>query len=189
MATTPSRRAILTGLGAAAAPAAPVSAEIPPEWFKLGFPTRRWANIWFIPTGEQFKNIYCENNEYVYDAVKQISWTCRDPTANEWKWLYVGLLDLLFILHWRYNRDQVQVLSGYRTAASNKLPRYPQTAERGSANTAHENGLALDIRLPESDNDRIALDLATYIYGGVGIYPHRDFFHVDFAGRVKQWVR
>ena len=73
----------------------------------------------FVHTNERFKNIYCEAGEYIVPAVKQFSWTCRDYRRGEWEWIHPMLLDLLFVLHWKYNKDEINIFSGYRTPETN----------------------------------------------------------------------
>jgi S1-C subfamily serine protease len=67
------------------------------------------------------------------------------------------------------------------------LPENPQQFEGQEANLQHARAMALDIQIPDLDNEAVARDFASFIYGGVGIYPHHDFFHVDF-GPNRQWV-
>ena len=118
------RRLCAGAVAAAALPAVAAQAEtnnsgandwLPPKWRELGFPSRRWVNIVFVHTNERFKNIYCEAGEYIVPAVKQFSWTCRDYRRGEWEWIHPMLLDLLFVLHWKYNKDEINIFSGYRT--------------------------------------------------------------------------
>jgi uncharacterized protein YcbK (DUF882 family) len=145
-------------VGAAAAVLAPLA---PPAWADTGFPSRRWVKI--------------------FPAVKEFSWTCRDHRANEWKWIHPWLMDLLFVLHWKYNKDEIKILSGYRTSETNAQ------LEGAALNSQHMRAMALDIHIPDVDNDAVARDVKTFIYGGVGMYPGRDFVHCDF-GPLRSWV-
>ena len=159
----------------------------PPSWGGSGFPSHRWVKILFVPTGERFNKLYFSDGAYILPAVEQFSWTCRDYRANEWKRFHPWLLDLIFVLHWKYNKDEIRILSGYRTPETNTLPVNPQQFERGEPNLQHERAMALDIQVPDVDNEAVAREFATYIYGGGGVYPHRDFFHADF-GPNRHWV-
>jgi len=165
-------------VGAAAAVLAPLAS---PAWADTGFPSRRWVKIVFINTGERFNNLYFSDGAYIVPAVKEFSWTCRDHRANEWKWIHPWLMDLLFVLHWKYNKDEIKILSGYRTSETNAQ------LEGAALNSQHMRAMALDIHIPDVDNDAVARDVKTFIYGGVGMYPGRDFVHCDF-GPLRSWV-
>jgi uncharacterized protein YcbK (DUF882 family) len=47
--------------------------------------------------------------------------------------------------------------------------------------------MALDIHIPDVDNEAVACDFKTFIYGGTGMYPGRGFTHFDF-GPLRSWV-
>jgi uncharacterized protein YcbK (DUF882 family) len=185
------RRKLL--LGSAAAAAALVAPQVradpgssschwpPPAWAQNGFPSRRWVNIVFVHTGEHFKNIYVEDGTYIMPAVQQFSWTCRDYRANEWKFIDPRLMDLLFVLHWKYCKDEIKILSGYRTLQTNAQ------LEGAALNSQHLQAKALDIHLPDVDNDAVARDFRLIVDGGVGMYPGREFTHMDM-GSLRRWV-
>jgi uncharacterized protein YcbK (DUF882 family) len=166
---------------APASPAGPACVWPPPGWKQGGFPARRWVNIVFSNTGERFKNIYCEDGNYVFPSVQQFSWVCRDFRAGEWKLLDPRLMDLLFVLHWKYCRDEIAIFSGYRTPQTNGQ------LEGAAKNSQHLQGRALDIHLPDIDNVAVALDFRTFVDGGVGMYPGKAFTHMDM-GALRRWV-
>jgi len=153
----------------------------PPTWAKNGFPSHRWVNIVFAHTGEHFKDRYFWDGAYSMDAVQRFSWTCRDFRANESKLIDPRLMDLLFVLHWRYCKDEIKIFSGYRTPQTNTQ------LEGAALNSQHLQAKALDIHLPNVDNDAVAVDFRTIVYGGVGMYPGRDFTHLDL-GSLRRWV-
>jgi S1-C subfamily serine protease len=66
-------------------------------------------------------------------------------------------------------------------AQTNALAENPQQFESREANLQHERAMALDIQVPDVDNDLLARDFATFVFGGVETYPHRDFIHFDFG--------
>jgi len=136
------RRTLLFGAAAAA-----VSAETPamaaetgaancvwppPNWQKGGFPSRRWVKILFVHTNERFADIYLDNGVYSMDAVKRFSWAVRDFRANEFHWIEPPLMDLLFILHWKYCKDEIRIFSGYRSPQTTRGCNSSQ-ATRGAA--------------------------------------------------------
>lgn len=158
-----------------------LAALAPPVRAEAAFPSRRWVNIVFTPTGERFKNLYYWEGAYSMPAVKQFSWTCRDYRVNEWKWIHPWLMDLVFVLHWKYNKDLISIFSGYRSPQTNAH------IEGAALNSQHTRAMALDIHIPDVDNVAVAHDLKTIIYGGTGIYPGRAFTHFDF-GPLRSWV-
>jgi uncharacterized protein YcbK (DUF882 family) len=145
------------------------------------FPPLRWVKIVFSPTGERYNNFYYKNGEYDRTAVEQFSWTCRDYRAGDWMLLHPWLMDIVFLLHWRYMKDEISVFSGYRTPATNFQ------LEGAALNSQHMRGMALDIHIPDLDNNLVARDIGRFIYGGVGMYPGRGFVHFDF-GPLRRWV-
>jgi uncharacterized protein YcbK (DUF882 family) len=172
------RRKLLTSVTAVAGSAV----LAPPLWAaQSGFPSRRWVKIVFAPTGERFSNLYFSDGAYILPAVQQFSWTCRDYRKNESKWIHPWLMDLVFVLHWKYAKNEIKVLSGYRTPQTNAQ------LEGAALNSQHTRAMALDIHIPEVDNEAVARDFKTFIYGGTGIYPGRDFTHFDF-GPLRSWV-
>jgi len=185
------RRTLLFGAAAAA-----VSAETPamaaqtcaancvwppPNWQKGGFPSRRWVKILFVHTNERFADLYVDNGVYSMDAVKRFSWAVRDFRANESKLLDPRLMDLLFVLHWKYCKDEIRIFSGYRSEATNAH------IEGAAKNSQHIQARALDIHLPNMDNDAVALDFRSFVFGGVGMYPGKQFTHMDM-GNLRRWV-
>jgi uncharacterized protein YcbK (DUF882 family) len=153
----------------------------PPGWAEKGFPTRRWVKVAFVHTGERFKDFYMDAGNYIMPAVQQFSWVCRDHRRSEWAWLNPYLMDFLFVLHWKYCKDEIQILSGYRTPETNLQ------LEGAALNSQHVRANALDIHLPNVDNAAVAEDFKAFIYGGVGMYPQRHFTHLD-CGPLRNWV-
>jgi uncharacterized protein YcbK (DUF882 family) len=183
------RRNLLLGAASVALPAPAEAAETssdtcqwpPPAWRKNGFPPLRWVNIVFVHTDERFKDIYTNNSAYIMPKVVEFSRVCRDFRANEMKILDPRLMDLLFVLHWRYCKDEIRIFSGYRSAQTNAH------IEGAAKNSQHIQARALDIHLPNVDNDAVALDFRQIVYGGVGMYPGREFTHMDM-GSLRRWV-
>jgi uncharacterized protein YcbK (DUF882 family) len=114
-------------------------------------------------------------------AVRQFSWTCRDFRVNEWKWIHPWLMDLVFVLHWKYDKNVISIFSGYRSPATNAQ------IEGAALNSQHTRGMALDIHIADVDNEAVGRDLKRLVYGGTGLYPGRAFTHVDF-GPLRSWV-
>jgi uncharacterized protein YcbK (DUF882 family) len=78
----------------------------------------------------------------------------------------------------------VQVISGYRSPASNAAlnARSSGVATR----SLHMQGMAMDIRVPGVELGQVRKAALALGRGGVGYYPQSHFVHVD-VGRVRQW--
>jgi uncharacterized protein YcbK (DUF882 family) len=181
------RKLLLSGAAAAGLRELPAQAEnpssdwLPPKWRELGFPSRRWVTAVFVHTGERFQNIYMDDGNYIMSAVQEFSRICRDYRVNEFHWLEPKLMDLLFVLHWKYNRNEIKILSGYRTPQTNA------NIEGAALHSQHILGKALDVHLPDIDNAAVAQDFKIFIEGGVGMYPQKHFTHLDW-GPPRSWV-
>ena len=174
------RRGFLWGATAAA-----VGLCAPPSWAMTGVPQTRAVNIIFAHTGEKYEGFYYQDGSYVMSEVQQFSWVCRDYRMNQWKWLHPHLMDLLFLLHWKYHQDAITIVSGYRTPETNAQ------LEGAALNSQHIQAKALDIVIPGLDMDAVAESFKPYFAGGteggVGMYPGRGFTHMDF-GPLRSWV-
>jgi uncharacterized protein YcbK (DUF882 family) len=183
------RNLLLGGIAATALQPIPAWADtdstsgtwLPEKWRESGFPTRRWVNILFVNTGERFKDFYMEDGNYIVPAVKHFSWVCRDFRRNEWAWLEPHLMDLLFVLHWKYNINEIKILSGYRSPEPNA------NIEGAALHSQHTLAKALDVHLSGVDNVAVARDFKLLIAGGVGMYPQKHFTHLDW-GPLRNWV-
>jgi len=177
----------LASAGAAALIAGPVLADVDafdawPAWANTE--PRRVA-FHNLHTGEALDAVYWENGAYVPDALAAVNYHLRDYRSGDVYPISPGLLDVLGNLARRVDtRGPFQVISGYRSAATNAMLR--AQSDGVARSSLHMRGLAIDIRLADTDLDRLhraALGLAA---GGVGYYPTSDFVHVD-VGRVRRW--
>lgn len=177
--------AILDGKTPLAAPAAvkpvvpvattPASALIEP----------RWVHLHNVHTDEKLEAVYWENGEYVPDAVQALNKVLRDYRNDEVHPMDPGLFDLLGQVAARTEtKDAFQVISGYRSPATNKLLR--ERSGEVAKHSLHMDGKAMDIYLEDVALEHVraaALDLGR---GGVGYYPESKFVHLD-VGPVRQW--
>src|SRR5690606_22191472 len=116
------------------------------------------------------------------DAVNEV---LRDHRTGEVHAIDPQLLDLLSGLAGKLEaRPRFQVISGYRSPASNA--KLHAKSSGVATRSLHMQGKAIDIRMGGvelANLRRAALGLRA---GGVGYYPSSDFVHVD-TGRVRQW--
>lgn len=172
----PRRRLFLKGLGALSlGPAAARAQGI--EQCRLSF---RHTH-----TDETLSIVYRRGGFYDPLALGRINHLLRDFRTGEVASIDPALLDILHAVGTTCGEPHYEIISGYRSPATNTLLR-----KRGGGGVAthslHMEGRAIDVRIPGLDSARLrdtALDLAL---GGVGYYPIEDFVHLD-TGRVRTW--
>src|ERR1700730_13717944 len=98
------RRMLFFGAAAAAG-----GRLVPPACAGPGCPSHLWVKIVFVNTGERFNKLYFSDGAYIMPAVHQFSWTCRDYRAGESKSIQPWLMDLVFVLHWKYNKYEIKI--------------------------------------------------------------------------------
>src|SRR5262245_40464747 len=137
-----------------------------------------------LHTGERLEMAYSERGEYVSEALASLDRLLRDHRTGEVHPIDPALFDLLYDVRAATGGSVFEVISGYRSAATNDALRARSTgiAEK----SLHLVGQAIDVRLRGVETAslrRAALRLAR---GGVGYYPGPDFVHLD-TGRVRYW--
>jgi uncharacterized protein YcbK (DUF882 family) len=175
------RTALKTGLGLAAAVAAPV-----PAWARrLTVAASRDVSFHNLHTGERLRIEYFHGGKYVPDALRSVAFILRDHRTDETHPIDPQLLDLIHVLRGRLRSGSAfEVVSGYRSPETNALMH--EASAGVAAHSLHMEGRAIDIRLPGvalGSIKRAALDMKM---GGVGYYPTDDFVHVD-TGDVRHW--
>ncbi|MEO1089268.1 MAG: YcbK family protein [Pseudomonadota bacterium] len=176
--TDPSRRRVLAGA------LATIAASVVPGagWARSG---NRRLKFRHLHTDERLDVVYFADGRYQPRALLKIDHLLRDWRVDQRIRIDHGVLDILHDVQ-VYCRTfcEVEVLSGYRTAATNAQLR---RRSRGVAKRSlHMVGKAVDMRLdqvPLSTTRRSAIDLGR---GGVGYYPRSNFVHVD-TGQVRTW--
>jgi len=138
-----------------------------------------------LHTGENLDLVYWSDGAYQPDALHQINHVLRDFRTGDVHPIDPQLLDLLVKVNRRLeSTNPFQVISGYRSPATNALLRHE--TEGVAKSSLHMRGQAIDARVPDralSDLHRVAMSLHG---GGVGYYPRSDFVHID-VGRVRYW--
>lgn len=136
-------------------------------------------------TGETLSCTYFGAGGYLPDQLSRVNHFLRDFRTGEVHRIDPGVLDILFELRTRADRDEAfHVISGYRSPRTNAMLRRSSTGV--SAHSLHMVGQAIDVRLPGFPTGKLrelALDMRR---GGVGYYPASDFVHLD-TGRVRFW--
>ena len=122
---------------------------------------------------------------YNRDEYLNICWLLRDLQADRVFPINHGLLDVLCgVQAWlaRIGVDApLRIHSGYRTQKTNKL------TEGAALDSRHIVGRAADISVPGVSNVKLAGMASLLGRGGTGLYPGRNFVHVD-TGDERIWI-
>ncbi|HLK25217.1 MAG TPA: DUF882 domain-containing protein [Caulobacteraceae bacterium] len=138
-----------------------------------------------LHTGEQMEAVYWADGDYIPDVLDAVNVQLRDFRTGDVYPIHPQLLDLLDSLNsLTGTRSKFQVISGYRSAATNALLR--ERSEEVAKHSFHMSGMAIDIRLPDVDLSRLHAAALSLGRGGVGYYPYSNFVHVD-VGPVRTW--
>ncbi|HUI59366.1 MAG TPA: YcbK family protein [Steroidobacteraceae bacterium] len=136
-------------------------------------------------TGERLRAVYFRDGCYQPDSLSQVNRLLRDFRTGDVHPIDPGLLDILFELQIRADRDDAfEVISGYRSPATNAL--LHSRSEGVAVHSMHLEGRAIDVRLPGCVTRDLAGHARSLGLGGVGFYARSDFVHVD-TGRVRFW--
>jgi uncharacterized protein YcbK (DUF882 family) len=138
-----------------------------------------------LHTGEKLSVAYFEAGAYLTDALAAVNHLLRDFRSGEVGEMDPALLDLLHALRRSTaSREPFQIISGYRSAATNETLRLRSSGVASAS--LHLSGRAIDIRLADVTLERLRDAARSLRLGGVGYYPRSDFVHVD-TGRVRAW--
>jgi uncharacterized protein YcbK (DUF882 family) len=136
-------------------------------------------------TGERLAVEYFTGGKYVPDALTTVDHFLRDFRTGDVHAIDPRLLDLLYgLADATMSRRPFQVISGYRSPATNEMLRH--RSEGVAAGSLHMQGQAIDIRLADVTLITLRNAAVAAHRGGVGYYPASDFVHVDI-GRVRAW--
>lgn len=174
----PSRRLLLkASLAGSVLAVAPLS--------KVWAASERSLSLYNLHTGEKISQPYWMQGNYLPDSLSAINKVLRDHRSGEVYPIDPGLLDLLSALQQRVNsRRQYEVISGYRSPASNA--QLNANSSGVAKRSLHMLGQAIDIRLPGTQLAALHGAARDMKSGGVGLYTGSNFIHVD-TGRVRYW--
>lgn len=177
----PSRRRFLACLGGAvgllAAPNLWAGVMKPPGEKRLGF--------YNTHTGEALSLAYWAEGDYIPASLEEINLLLRDHRTGQIHAIDPGVLDILHTLQGRLDNPRAyQVISGYRSPASNQL--LSSKSSGVAKKSLHMQGKAIDVRLPGTELKHLHAAALSLKAGGVGYYAKSDFVHLD-VGRVRYW--
>jgi uncharacterized protein YcbK (DUF882 family) len=137
-----------------------------------------------LHTGECLEIAYRERGEYRPEALARLDHLLRDHRTGEVHPIDPALFDLLFDVQSAAGGSVFEVISGYRSPATNEMLR-----ARGGGiaeKSLHLVGKAIDVRLRGVETATLRRAALRLGRGGVGFYPGPDFVHLD-TGRVRFW--
>jgi len=139
-----------------------------------------------LNTGEDLEAPYWVNGRYDRRILKRIDILMRDHRTEQVHRIDPRVLDLAYLLQRTVrNRGHFDIISGYRSPATNLLKR--MRGEWGVARQSlHMEGKAIDIRLPGCNLRTLWQAARALRVGGVGYYPESGFVHLD-TGPVRYW--
>ncbi|WP_122035045.1 YcbK family protein [Aliivibrio sp. EL58] len=139
-----------------------------------------------LHTGEELQTEYFNGRGYQSAELAKLNHLCRDFRRNESIAMDTGLFDQLSAIQKVIGCDtQVQIISGYRSPATNEMLR--GKSHGGVAKKSmHMLGKAMDFRLEGVPLDEVRKAALSLKAGGVGYYPGSNFVHID-TGRVRFW--
>jgi len=153
-----------------------------PVWAGRG---TRSLSFYHTHTNEALDIIYARAGIYDSMALEEVNYYLRDFRTGEIHSIDPGVLDILWRIQQNLGcRGTYEVISGYRSSATNKALR---GRSKGVAKRSmHMDGKAIDIRLTGQKTRQIRDCAIALKSGGVGYYAKSDFVHVD-TGRVRTW--
>lgn len=135
--------------------------------------------------GDVFSGVYFRDGTYVQSALQQVSYLFRDRRSNEVRRIDPKLMDVIYsVVQMLDTREPVQIVSGYRSAATNAMLR--AESSRVARNSYHIRGMAVDLRIPGRNVQGIRQAAVSMRTGGVGTYSGSNFIHLD-TGPYRTW--
>lgn len=117
---------------------------------------------------------------------RRANWILRDWQENKQVIMDIHLLNTLYVMQrWLIiegRSGEIQILSGYRT------PGHNAKLDGAAKQSQHLNGKAADLYIPAVSTRLLAAMSRLIGVGGVGIYPNKNYVHVD-TGNVRTWVK
>jgi uncharacterized protein YcbK (DUF882 family) len=190
----------LAALGALGTPLIGAATELqpPPDLFDsqaldLDFWIKpRTITVTRPQSNEKATLLYWKDGEVIESAYQQLCHLLRDVNGRETAPIDPKLLEMLwstqaFIARYGLNQP-VEILSGYRTPASNK--RLQEAGIPAARKSLHMVGKAADIRLANLNEEVLGGLIRSFRGGGVGYYyrsgPRGGWIHAD-TGLERTW--
>ena len=136
-------------------------------------------------TGETLKTEFFNGKSYDRDELARLNHFFRDYRANQIKSIDPRLFDQIYRLQAMLEtRRPVQLISGYRTLATNNMLR--EHSSGVAKHSYHTLGQAMDFHIEGITLSNVRKAALKMRAGGVGYYPRSNFVHID-TGPVRHW--
>jgi uncharacterized protein YcbK (DUF882 family) len=135
-------------------------------------------------TREQISTVFYAHGQYNRQSFNQLCHFLRDHHENATHWMDPRLLTVLHDIQSVFDKRQIEVISGYRTARTNAMLRREHI--NAAKDSYHVKGQAIDIRIHGVETNAIRDVTKILAAGGVGYYPWAHFVHVD-TGPIRYW--
>ncbi len=148
-------------------------------------PGERSLSLYHLHTAERLNLVYHDGDQHIPKALQEINRFLRDFRTEEVRPVDPRLLDILSaICALTESRGTIQVISGYRSPATNRMLRHK--GKGVASKSLHMQGKAIDLRLSDVDSASLRKAAIALGQGGVGYYGKSNFVHLD-TGRVRSW--
>ncbi|WP_428772373.1 DUF882 domain-containing protein [Vibrio sp.] len=139
-----------------------------------------------LHTGETLESCYFNGQNYVTSELAKLNHLCRDFRRDEVHPMDKRLFDQLTqIQNLLGTEAEVQIISGYRSPATNEALRAKSSGV--AKKSFHMLGQAIDFRIQGVELKRVRAAALSLKAGGVGYYPSSNFVHID-TGPVRSWA-
>ncbi len=137
-----------------------------------------------LHTDERLSVTYYAAGRYLPAALARINHLLRDFRTGKRHPIDPLLLDTIHALSDRLGGSTFEVISGYRSPATNAM--LQRNSDGVASKSLHMQGRAIDVRLTGVNTAALRDQAIALARGGVGYYPASDFVHLD-TGRIRRW--
>lgn len=146
--------------------------------------SRKTLTVEHRQSGEKVSVAYKQGANYDRSALEKIYHVMRDRHTDSVTEIDIRLIDLLSDVQATFGHKPMELLSGYRTAETNR--RLRRRNRRVARNSYHIRAMAADIRLKDVSNRALKQVAINMERGGVGYYGRSGWIHLD-VGPVRTW--
>ncbi|MCA8929134.1 MAG: DUF882 domain-containing protein [Alphaproteobacteria bacterium] len=140
-----------------------------------------------LHTEESIVATYWRNGRYDRGAWAELNHFLRDWRTDAVKRIDLKTLDIIHgVCERMRTMGPVEIIGGYRSPQTNAMLRH--TSSGVAKKSYHMKGQAVDFHLPRQDIRETYRTALAMNSGGVGLYTHSKFVHVD-TGPVRTWGR
>jgi uncharacterized protein YcbK (DUF882 family) len=148
-------------------------------------PGPRRLSFHHLHTNERISIVYYADGRYLSSELAKATQFLRDFRTGDVHPIDPNLFDYLYAAQRATaSRGVFEIISGYRSAASNTMLR--RTSTGVARQSLHTKGKAIDVRLSDVDTAKLRDAALALKRGGVGYYRKSNFVHLD-TGRVRSW--